>query len=221
MMDLGSGTTTAEYISLYSIKSDPTFFDQRRKEIFHYCVFVNANPSGSSGAAEIWGNDFGVTLADVTDYVCDNLQDATSENALAGTFIHELGHNLDLHHGGIENNAEDMEERYKPNQPSSMNYRYQFAGISSNCDLIPDGALGYSQGMLRMIDEQHVNEQVGICDRRELDLNCNGRVNTTTRAINVNASVFDDDTMDRLFDYDEWGGLQLNFRINGTRWRAD
>ena len=45
-------------------------------------------------------------------------------NQKAATFMHELGHNLDLKHGGSANTPP-----CKPNYFSVMNQLYEFAGI--------------------------------------------------------------------------------------------
>jgi hypothetical protein len=44
-----------------------------------------------------------------------------------GTFLHELGHNLGLSHGGKDDNLS-----YKPNQLSIMNYNFQWYGVLKN-----------------------------------------------------------------------------------------
>ncbi len=61
----------------------------------------------SGGWSEIGGNDIIVYNTD------------------AGSFMHELGHSLNLHHGGSE------DTNYKPNYVSVMNYDHQF-GIPQN-----------------------------------------------------------------------------------------
>lgn len=102
---------------------------------------------GASGIAEISGNDFIVSLG---NRVVD-LGIPYTTMAEGGTFMHELGHNLGLHHGGgIDEPCEDQsqcrvgsctqtqdgkfclvsdETNGKPNFLSVMNYRFQFAGI--------------------------------------------------------------------------------------------
>jgi hypothetical protein len=45
-----------------------------------------------------------------------------------GTFLHELGHNLNLGHGGIDS------INWKPNYPSIMNYYWQLPGLSFDWD---------------------------------------------------------------------------------------
>ncbi len=107
--------------------------------------------AGESGLAEISGNDFIVSLGNrVVDL-------GFADNTLSegGTFMHELGHNLGLHHGGgIEEPCQDQSQchvgytcqdvgqppigrfcvgaddtTYKPNYLTVMNYRFQFVGI--------------------------------------------------------------------------------------------
>jgi hypothetical protein len=51
---------------------------------------------------------------------------------VGGTFMHELGHNLGLRHGGgsdIDQSAEDV-PTFKPNFLSVMNYKFQLVGIN-------------------------------------------------------------------------------------------
>jgi hypothetical protein len=55
---------------------------------------------------------------DGSTYAIDNLSQKTQETA--GTFFHELGHNLNLRHGGGDQ---------KPDYISSMSYLFQLPGI--------------------------------------------------------------------------------------------
>jgi hypothetical protein len=69
-----------------------------------------------------------------------------------GTFMHELGHNMGLHHGGGD------DPNYKPNYPSVMNYMFQFIGT------IVDGQVGnfdYSSYSIPL-DENALNPAKGI-----------------------------------------------------------
>jgi hypothetical protein len=88
--------------------------------------------------------------------------------AEAGIFMHELGHNLGLHHGG------DDDISYKPNYLSVMNYSYQF-GIGRADQLgsnVGDPALtylDYSEQVLPKggntpgyLDSANLNELAGL-----------------------------------------------------------
>ena len=114
------------------------------------CATVSNQQSGYS---EINGNDVIVSLG---SYINDKeafLTDPAPGGApngqfiIGGTFMHELGHNLGLRHGGgvsvtadprtcYPPDCEDectvpAEPNYKPNYLSVMNYRYQLSGIRS------------------------------------------------------------------------------------------
>ncbi len=99
-------------------------FVPSRLGYFHYAIHAHrysANP-GSSGYAEIVGDDFLVTLQ------CS----AFNSNVLSTT-MHELGHNIGLLHGG------NTDCNRKPNYNSIMNYNFQFSGQDINCDWLGDG----------------------------------------------------------------------------------
>ena len=118
---------------------------EAKKLVFHYCIFGHqqtANPS-SSGSGENPGNDFRVTLGTFTNQI-------GSRDEQAGTFMHELGHNLGLHHGGGDG------INYKPNYLSIMSYSFQFN------DLDPNRILDYSRETLPDLDETSLAENAGI-----------------------------------------------------------
>jgi hypothetical protein len=100
----------------------------------------------------------------------DDDQDVGTDRQQAGTLMHELGHNLDLRHGGGDC------INYKPNYLSIMSYRFQFSGI------LPTGRLDYSGDDLDDLDEDNNNldETVGIGDGTDdTRFNCpNGNVQT-------------------------------------------
>ncbi|HEY1248527.1 MAG TPA: hypothetical protein VGE97_06045, partial [Nitrososphaera sp.] len=82
----------------------------------------------SSGVAEVLGNDFVISLG------CGWGAFDTSPRSIAqqaGTFMHELGHNLGLHHGGAatikvgSRTTADFKMNCKPNYFSVMNYARQ------------------------------------------------------------------------------------------------
>src|SRR5205823_6753560 len=81
-----------------------------RRLIYHYCIFGYSHGlTSSGGSGEMPGNDFMVTLG---RWIAPAPEDQ------AGAFMHELGHNLGLHHGG----GDDI--NYKPNYHSVMNYTW-------------------------------------------------------------------------------------------------
>ena len=209
------------------------YFNRDRLGIFHYCVFGVAMPDASSGRGEIAGDDFFVTLG-----VFPESEDA---GAQVGSFIHELGHNLALRHGGISNEAPDQDEMGKPNQPSLMNYRYQLWGIPNDVDLYPDGVHDYSAGMYRPMNEAEVIESEGLADNQAIDFNPSPLAGISTSPMEINLSggrlfyplVFapddaeevdgyayyvttwdDNDVTDVHHDYDEWGNLKLDFPLS-------
>lgn len=204
-MDFGP-SSAAGYTDFYTYKANN--FDSDRLELFHYGVFGRAMPGGFSGRGEIWGNDFQVTFVTSWRWGLDVAE--------VGTFVHELGHNLALRHGGIDDGSVDANELFKPNMASTMNYRYQFPGVSDDCDYTPEGGHTYSQGWFRRVTESNVNESAGICDNNAFDMSGDGSISTGSMDTNT-----DGDMTDTHNDYDQWGNLELNFRAPGSRWDSD
>jgi hypothetical protein len=146
-------------------------FDQNREDFFHYVLYAHARgqaksplpcldgnggytntqthscstptnnnplfkvPTSASGIADLPGNTAMITLG-----LWDNFVGTTFMQA--STTLHELGHNLNLWHGGApavwgnSNSATTVEPNCKPNYLSSMSYLYQAHGlIDSNGDV--------------------------------------------------------------------------------------
>lgn len=90
-----------------------------------------------TGLAEKPGNDIIVSMAVFRDrHITPSLL------AQGGVFMHELGHNLGLNHGGpdsvagVNTDPNQVKLNFKPNYLSVMNYNHQLSGISSaspNC----------------------------------------------------------------------------------------
>jgi hypothetical protein len=123
--------------SVYDWKDE--YMDMRRKSIFHYLLFGNSQKTdgsnGSSGLAELQGNDFIVTMGNWGLSNAVGVPLNVLINMQASTIMHELGHNLGLKHGGFE------DTNYKPNYWSAMNYLYQLSGLDGN----PDGSTAYQR----------------------------------------------------------------------------
>jgi hypothetical protein len=227
--------------SIYDWKEE--FMELRRLPVFHYMLFgssqKNTGESGSSGFAEIFGNDLLITLGGY------GLQDSVGRlrniliNWQAGTVMHELGHNLGLNHGGNDGTND------KPNYWSVMNYMYQLTGLDpdaksgsaylrwryskgdqtpSRCDLIagPCGdpnqfVISFSDGISKDLDESVLLEKDNIGRGANAgafaDWNMDGMLSEASQSRDLNG----DDQTSVLKDYNDWANLVLAFskRFNG------
>jgi hypothetical protein len=133
-------------------RSNPDIVDAK-KDVYHYVIFAHyqtANPP-SSGIAEQPGNDALVTLG-YTGWGVDPATGHTvgSVEQQKGAFMHELGHNFGLRHGG------NVDENCKPNYLSVMNYEFQFPNYDS------DRPLDYSRRTQVKLDENALIEANGV-----------------------------------------------------------
>lgn len=119
-------------------------FSSSRAVAFHYVIFAHAlGASRTSGLSRgILASDFIVSLGFLG-----------ASTAQAGTFMHELGHNLNLHHGG----SDDL--NYKPNYLSVMNYSFQTRGLILGGFF---GRIDYSFEALPSLNELNLDERLGI-----------------------------------------------------------
>jgi len=140
-------------------------FKPARHHIFHYCIFGDSYDGGSSSGVSRnsdddffnGASDFLITCPVLT---CDNLPEVTAQ---AGTFMHELGHNLGLGHGGEDH------LNFKPNYLSVMNYSFQKSGLRYRG---ADGLLDYSRFSaedLLDLHEDNLDETVGLNGGSKLD----------------------------------------------------
>jgi uncharacterized repeat protein (TIGR01451 family) len=152
-----------------------------RRLAFRYCIFAHNHTEspGSSGRAELPGNDFIVSLRVQEPVNTPDFEKEANNYALragttfdrewadlqAGTFMHELGHTLGLKHGGVDH------INCKPCYLSVMRYGRQFNefGLASNIPGIVDGTqvrlnrlLDYSRSELPTLDEVSLQEANGI-----------------------------------------------------------
>ena len=140
-------------------RSDPNAFNilKAKELVYRYCIFANQfGTKGFSGLADGKpSRDFMVTLGSSTwnETVASVSVPGGNRDMQAGTFMHELGHTLGLHHGGIDNTT------YKPNYYSVMNYMWQYPR-----DYLRPGSWGlvYSPVALPALNKAHLNEAVGL-----------------------------------------------------------
>ena len=119
-----------------------------KKQAYRYQLFVHGI-GGSTGAAELLGNDSIVSLGGPLFGVDGAGTYVGTINQHAGTIMHELGHNLNLAHGGPDNlitedraiSKTDTNRNCKPHYPSVMSYSRQYDNY-----LGADWVLDYSTG---------------------------------------------------------------------------
>ncbi len=171
-------------------------FDPRRQFYFHYAIMAHeySYRPGSSGVAELFGDDLVVSLG------C-----SLNDWYVATTTMHELGHNLGLHHGGRE------ETNDKPNYNSVMNYSLQWSGVDTTCDPIGDGKLDYSRNERIALDENRLRESAGVCGSPGWDWNGDGRINRASRLEPlVRRDLNFDSRRTVLRDHDDWAYIELD-----------
>ena len=135
-----------------------------KRQVFHYMVVANslAVNTGTgvdttqSGWAEVPGNDAVISLGSFTNGV-GNIDEQE------GTIMHELGHNLGLHHGGGANPPGTTEDdnNCKPNYQSVMSYTYQFRKTFDECRPLAfsNGVLGpFSNGIVGPVSESAISD---------------------------------------------------------------
>jgi hypothetical protein len=121
---------------------------------WHYAIFGDLSAcNGQSGIAVQPGLDFVVTLGALR-----RLGIQLTPEMEGGTFMHELGHNLGLGHGGANQNWES-------NYLSVMNYRFQYGiaySASAGSTSIFGRKLDYSEEALPTLNEAHLDESAGL-----------------------------------------------------------
>jgi hypothetical protein len=199
------------YVDLHRLKAMPLNFFKSRLKIYRYCIFAddNALAHGSSGQSEaIWGNDFFVSLGSWGS-------EGKQVTVQLGTFLHELGHTLNLRHGGFE------DRNYKPNYNSVMRYSDssgvgpgQTTGIDVDCNLDNvDSVFTYSDGVRAGLNELELDERLGVCDHIARDWNGNGRIEPSVRV-----SIDGERDLAIFRDHCDWGYIELDFRSACSQW---
>ncbi|MEV4615004.1 hypothetical protein AB0K43_20765 [Kitasatospora sp. NPDC049258] len=192
------------------------FVSTGRSSIFHYAVSAhNLQPgatfSGISAGSP--GSDFIVSLGSFANSV-------GTVNEQAGTFMHELGHNLGLLHGG----SGDL-PNHKPQYFSVMNYSYQMgltAGTTSGLVDFSRQQVPLNENTLnerqypptsKGYDVSHYCPNVNGQGRfvtvpsstGEVDWDCDGMISRATVAFDTN----NDQQRTTLGGFDDWSAVQL------------
>ena len=150
---LGGITASGDYDWAEFDALKQVFLDPARRPVFHYAIYADlmANTSLAGLSRDYVAADF-IVAAGHPDW--NGGLTATQE---ASIFIHELGHNLGLRHGG----GDDF--NYKPNYFSALNYLWSLVGVP------PDNRADYSSVVEPAIDETVAGDVNG--DGRLVTLN--------------------------------------------------
>jgi streptogramin lyase len=113
------------------------------------------------------GYNFVVALQGLRDIHVD-LNDPANARIEAALFMHELGHNLGLCHGGPNLPGTDCTQgNYKTNYISVMNYFFQFGipvAATAGSTALVGWRVDYSDVQLPDLDQSCLNETVGLQD---------------------------------------------------------
>ncbi len=189
-------------------------FSVARNQVFHYVVFAH----DLGGLVGVSGISRGIPSADLIVSLGSWTNQTGTTLEQGGTFMHELGHNLSLQHGGTDG------INYKPNFLSVMNYAFQTTGLIVNGN---QGTFDYSRFQLPSLDESALNENVGLnggaalatygtmrtCPGQTnlmlvaaangpIDWNCDGKIEAS-----VSADINQDGQRTVLTTYNDWPNL--------------
>lgn len=224
------------------------YFNLERSPIFHYAIFAHQLEGFgcTSGISRgIPGSDFIISLGGWGPWLKDECLGTGAKigvgtvNQQAGTFMHELGHNLGLCHGGPRSLAESENQcdvNYKPNYLSVMNYAFQTSGLFNGG---AEGFFDYSNfGSLDLnLEEDDLDENTGLGDESVIatlygtrywcsvdkdridhdvstvDWNCDDSDVDQNLAENINegTSTTHDEVIGELKSYQDWGNLVFNY----------
>ncbi len=187
---------------------DQHFVASNRRRAFHYVLFADKYVSG--GAEYDGGLSRG---APDSDLLMANCHFAIGRGDTA-IFVHELGHNLGLLHGGADHTNN------KPNYYSIMNYSYATQAIKDGT--LPD----YSTSVRTVLDENSIAERdtyvtpiawycpgtatprqvKTVGTRSDLDFDCDGKTREKRYGADLTGlpSVFGDGVKTLLTGHNDW-----------------
>lgn len=184
-LELSQGIRTNQEVLGYSDAQDnynwsqfdaykSLYFTPSKRSTHHYCLFVSdygdqhGKATRSSGISRNPDNfvagasDLIVSLGCLPDNQghkgwYNRPTPGRYKYTQAGTFAHELGHNLGLKHGGSDH------VNYKPDFLSLMNYSFQTDGIPyTRLDGVRFRIFDYSRFYLPSLNENNLNEATGL-----------------------------------------------------------
>ncbi len=231
-LDIDEALPEQRFLDFTSRANGDNFFDLKathfdfasRAPYFHYCILAHngsEEAGSSSGYSEIFGNDFIVSLGSWPD---ENGILIGSVKDQIGAFLHEVGHNHALDHGGGDLlPAAQRVKNHKPNYLSVMNYSFQMTGI--------DGQFDFSRAALPTLDETNLNEAAGILpatDRTRhfcrstrkfvgktgpanINWNCKPSSSNVRENINGDRNFLGQQLFTTLEGYDDWANLRYDF----------
>lgn len=159
------------------------YFNSARDAGFHYMIWGDYyGNTSSSGLGWNGARGFIVTVG-------HTYWGNASSNIRVGTFIHELGHNLGLGHGGADS------INGKPQYTSVMNYNYQLTGVPR---VNGNNYFGYSTYENLTLNENKLDERRGLGSAtfgflykgkpayKNVDFNGNGVIDSAPVSVDVN-----------------------------------
>ena len=238
-IDFG-GTEDALHRRFNTLKNNG-FNEATRGRIYHYCIWGNMRPNGSSGISDVnWGSGGDDCIVSFDDFV-GAFQTVQS---MAETLMHEFGHNLDQRHGGGDHTS------YNPTYNSVMSYSWQlrtgrtnawrrncpvYAPLfyQQNAALEVNGAIpgawagptiDFSEGMGRSLVENNLNEPTGLYNGNAVDWNMDGDSTDAAASRNLQGPyqggtciATNPGANDTLTDFSNWANLFFaGPRLNGT-----
>jgi hypothetical protein len=182
-------------------------FAPEREGVYHYLLMGHLQKDYPiyTGIAERGGDDILLTIMGPLNHLGIPRSKLLAHWLQRGAFLHELGHNLGLEHGG------DEEHNFKPNYVSIMNYRYRISMFD------------YSSEELATLNEACLDERVGI-GKGPIDWNKNGIIEPEVRNVDIDylnpilralcECGYPRGVIEELRGHNDWANLDLNFRDN-------
>jgi uncharacterized repeat protein (TIGR03803 family) len=195
-------------------------FNNELAAVYHYALFAHNIPNNFTGIAPVGGEDLIVSVWNYANHYAGF--PIVYSTVVAGSFMHELGHNLTLTHGGwipqgIRGSLIQDNTNYKPNYLSIMNYAFQTRGLIRRINGITfEGLLDYSEFALADLDKtidasQHLN---GLSETN--GLNHGTYFGGATYGTRYFCSVEDNVGRTAPGDYNPWWPPSIDWNCDGA-----